>query len=117
MQEFDKHFSNQSVPETTDLDQERNQFISEIQRNLNQIAPEKIMKMRNRNKKPWFDKELYDQRRIMINRERVWLRYQNATQWKAYTRERNRFNTMLKLKKCYFLHTLILESKHGTKKL
>ena len=75
------------------------------------------MKMRNRNKKPWFDKELYDQRRIMKNRERVWLKYQNATQWKAYTRERNRFNTMLKFKKHHSLHTLILESKHDTKKL
>ena len=58
-----------------------------------------IMKMRNRNKKPWFDKELYDQRRIVKDGERVWLRYQNAAQWKAYTRERNRFNNLLKLKK------------------
>ena len=73
--------------------------------------------MRNRNKKPWFDKELYDQRRIMKNRERVWLRYKYAAQWKAYTRERNRFNTMLKFKKCHSLHTLILENKHDTKKL
>ena len=57
------------------------------------------MKARKGNEKPWFDKELYDQRRIMKNRERVWLKYQNATQGKAYTRERNRSNTMLKLKK------------------
>ena len=83
MQEFDKHFSNQSILETTDLDQAINQFRSEIQRTLDQITPEKIMKMRNRNKKPWFDKELYDQRRIMKNRERVWLKYQNPAQWKT----------------------------------
>ena len=57
------------------------------------------MKMTNRNKKPRFDKELYDQRRIMKNRERVWLKYRNTAQWKAYTTERNRFNTMLKFKK------------------
>ena len=74
--------------------------------------------MRNRNKKPWFDKGLYDQRRIMKNRERVWLKYQNPTQWKSYTRERNRFNTMLKYKKKHHsLHTLILKGKHDTKKL
>ena len=36
---------------------------------------------------------------------------------KVYTRERNRFNTTLKYKKCHSLHTLILESKHDTKKL
>ena len=53
----------------------------------------------------------------MKNRERVWLKYKNAAQWKAYTRERNRFNTMLKFKKCHSLHTLILENKHNTKKL
>ena len=73
------------------------------------------MKMRNRNKKPWFDKELYDQRRKVKNRERVWLRYQNAAQWKAYTGERNRFNTILKFKKPHSLPTLILENKHNTK--
>ena len=66
------------------------------------------MRIRNRNKKPWFDKELYDQRRIMKNRERVWMKYQNAAQWKAYTRERKRFNTILKFKKHHTLHTLIL---------
>ena len=53
----------------------------------------------------------------MKNRERVWLKYQNAAQWKSYTRERNQFNTMLKFKKCHSLLTLILESKHDTKKL
>ena len=115
--EFDKHFSNQSILETTQLDQAINQFRSEIQRTLDQIAPEKIMEMRNRNKKPWFDKELYDQRRIMKNRERVWLKYKNAAQSKTYTRERNRFNTMLKLKKHHCPHTLILENIHDTKKL
>ena len=99
MQEFDKHSSNQSILETTDLNQAINQFRSELQRTLNQIAPGKLMKTRNRNKKPWFDKELYDQRRIMKNRERVWLKYCNAAHWKTYTRERNRVNTMLKLKK------------------
>ena len=73
--------------------------------------------MRNRNKKPWFVKELYDQRRIMKNRERVWLKYKDAAQWKAYTREKNISNTVLKLKKSHSLHTLILENKHDTKKL
>ena len=75
MQEFDKHFNNQSILETTDLDQAINQFRSELQRTLDQIAAEKLMKMRNRNRKLWFNKELYDQRRIMKNRERVWLKY------------------------------------------
>ena len=76
VQEFDKHFSNQSILVTTDLDQAINQFRSEMQRTLNQIAPEKIMKMRNRNENPWFDKELYDHRRIMKNsKKRVWLKH------------------------------------------
>ena len=98
VQEFDKHFSTQSILETTDLHEAKNQFRCKIQRTLDQIAPEKIIKMRNRNKKPWFDKELYHQRRIMKNRERVWLKYQNPEQWKAYTGERNRYNTMIKYK-------------------
>ena len=88
MQGFNRHLNNQSILETNDLDQALNQFRSELQRTLDQIAPEKPMKGRNRNKKPWCDKELYDQRRIMKNRERVWLKYWDAAQWKAYTRER-----------------------------
>ena len=108
--------SNQSILESSDLNQAIDIFRSELQRTLNQIALEKPMKTRN-SKKPWFDKELYDQRRIMKNRERVWLKHQDTTKWKAYTRERNRFNTMLKVKKCHSLHTIILESKHDIKKL
>ena len=50
-------------------------------------------------------------------RERVLLKYKIVAQWNAYTRERNRFNTMLKFKKFHSLHTLILENKHDTKKL
>ena len=71
IQGFDKHFNNQLILETSDLNQAISRFRNEIQRTLNEIAPEKLMKTRNRNKKPWFDKELYDQRRIMKNRERV----------------------------------------------
>ena len=50
MQGFNRHFNNQLVLKTTDLDQAINQFRSELQRTLDQITPEKLMKMRNRNK-------------------------------------------------------------------
>ena len=75
MQGSDRHFNNQLILETSDLNQAISRLRNEIQRALNQTAPEKPMKTRNRNKKPWFDKELYDQRRIMKNRERVWLKH------------------------------------------
>ena len=52
MQRFDKHLNNQSILETSDLNQAIDRFRSELQRTLNQIAPEKPMKTRNRNKKP-----------------------------------------------------------------
>ena len=66
-----------------------------MQRNLDQIAPKKTKKTLNRKKKPWFNNELYEQQK-MKNRERVWLKYSNPAQWKAYTRERNKYNTLLK---------------------
>ena len=99
VKEFDKHFNNQPILKATNLDEAINQLICEMQRTLDQIVPEKTKKMQNRKKHPWFDNELYDQRRIMKNKESVWLEYSNPSQWKAYTRERNRFNTMLKYKK------------------
>ena len=53
MQVFDKHFNNQLILETSDLNQAISRFRNEIQRTLNQIAPEKPMKTRNR-----FDRKL-----------------------------------------------------------
>ena len=44
VQEFNKPFSNQPVLETTNLDKATNHFRCEIQRTLNQIAPQKIKK-------------------------------------------------------------------------
>ena len=69
--DFDKHFNNQLVIKAANLDEAINQLRCEMQRTVNQIAPEKTRKTWNRQKKPWFDNELYDPRRIMKNRERV----------------------------------------------
>ena len=77
VQEFHKHFNNQPVLKATNLDETIIQLRCEMQRTLDQIALEKTKKRttENRKKKPWLDNELYDQRRIIKNRERVWLKY------------------------------------------
>ena len=43
MQEFDRHFYNQSILEATDPDQAINQFRSELKGTLDQISPDKLM--------------------------------------------------------------------------
>ena len=97
VQEFNKHFNNQPVLKATSLDKAINQLRCEMQRTLNQIGSEKTKRTQNREKKPCFDNELYDQR-IMKSRERDWMKYHNSAQWKAHTRERNSFNTIVKYK-------------------
>ena len=77
----------------------------------------KIAKTTNRKQKPWYDEDLKQQRTIMKNRERKWVKYHEDHLWKAYVRERNRYNTMLKFKKNDCLHRIIKTNSNNTKKL
>ena len=77
----------------------------------------KILKITNRKPKPWYDEDLKQQRTIMKNREHKWIKYWEDHLWKAYARERNRYNTMLKFKKNDCLHRIITANLKDTRKL
>ena len=84
---------------------------------LDDIAPLKKVNTTNRKPKPWCDEDLKQQRTIMKNRECQWIKYHKDHLWKAYVRERNRYNTMVKFKKNDCLHRIIKANSNNTRKL
>ena len=53
----------------------------------------------------------------MKNREHKWIKYHEDHLWKAYVREKNRYNIMLKFKKNNCLHRIIKANSNDTRKL
>ena len=90
---------------------------SELSRVLDVIAPIKEKKVHPRPLQPWFNETLRMQKKLVRNRERVWLKYQMDSTWNAYKRERNRYNFMLKYAKTQHLQELIIDSRGDTKRL
>ena len=76
-----------------------NQLNDELLRLMDELAPERILSISSRPKTEWLTSELYSQRKIVRNRERIWKRYGANQHWQAYTRERNRYNHMLNYNK------------------
>ena len=114
---FKEKFNDKEVLKSTTLDDAINHFTKEVLKALDDIAPLKKVKTTNRKPKPWYDEDLKQQRTIMKNRECKWMKYHEDHIWKAFVRERNRYNTMLKFKKNACLHKIIKTNSNNTRKL
>ena len=114
---FKEKFNDKEILDSTTLNEVINHFATEVLNTLEEIAPQKIVKITNRKPKPWYDEDLKQQRTIMKSREHKWIKYHEDHLWKAYVRERNRYNTMLKFKKSDCLHKIIKANARDTRKL
>ena len=114
---FKEKFNDKGILKSTTLDKAINHFTKEVLKALDDIAPLKKVKTTNRKPKPWYDEDLKKQRTIMKNREHRWIKYHEDHLWKAFVRERNRYNTMLKFKKNAWLHRIIKTNSNNTRKL
>ena len=114
---FKEKFNNNEILNSATLEDALNLFAKEILKVLDEIAPQKIVKTTNRKPKPWYDEDLKQQRTIMKNRERKWIKHHEDHLWKAFVREQNRYNTMLKFKKNDCLYRIIKANSNNTKKL
>ena len=74
IQEFKGKFNNQPILDAEPLEDAVYQLNNQLQSTLDVIGS-LITKKRSKHKKPWYDKQLNDQRRILKNRERKWLKY------------------------------------------
>ena len=69
IQEFKDKFNNQPILDAETLKDAVHQLNNQLQSMLDVVAP-LFTKKRSKQKKPWYDKQLNDQRRILQNRER-----------------------------------------------
>ena len=67
--------------------------------------------------KPWYNSRLLGQRRIFRTREDKYIKYRQNHQWKAFTRERNRYTTMLRFNKRASIVELVYSAQNDCKKL
>ena len=78
--------------------------------------PEKIIET-TKSTKLWFNDILWQQHKIVKNRERTWRKYGKQHHWKACTAERNKYNCQLHYSKQQSLSKRILDCKNNTKEL
>ena len=106
------------VMEGENMEQMVDDWDKEMVRLYDLIAPCKEVNIANRQRVPWFDDKTKEQKKIVRNRENIWLKYNNMDHhWKAYKRERNRYRNMVRYNKTQIFCDKIQSSKGNTRKL
>ena len=114
---FKQEFNNDAVTQHRQLDEIWGALEKELTRTLDKLIPEAKHRRKSKPQCPWYNSRLLGQRKIVRNRERVYLTYRQQHQWQAFTRERNRYITMLNYNKRASLATLVESAEKDSKKL
>ena len=113
---FKDKFNIQLILDVQTLEEAVYQLDNQLQNTLEEVVP-LITKTSKHKKKPLYEKQLNDQRKILKKRERKWLKYKRQGLWLTYKRERNRYSAVLTFQKRHSLFTLIEENSKDAKKL
>ena len=73
--EFNEYFCMDNVNLDAELSSICNQFISELQKVLDTVVPEKKVKLLKARRTPWYDSDLKEQHKIVRNCERCCIKY------------------------------------------
>ena len=92
-------------------------LLYQFERLYDELAPPKKVQVHVRKRIPWFTPDIIAQKKIVRNRETVWLSDQEQHHWKAFKRERNRYRHMLNYSRSQCIKGSILEVRGDTKKL
>ena len=114
---FRNEFRNEIVMQHSNLDTIWREFDKELTRTLDKLAPPRKPRRNAKPPKPWYNSRLLGQRRIVRNREDKYIKYKQNHQWKAFTRERNRYTTMLRFSKMASIVELVYSAQNDCKKL
>ena len=99
------------------LDQIWKAFEEELNRTLDQLVPARKQKKNAKPARPWYNSRLLEQRRIVRTRENKYIKYKENHHCHVFTRERNRYNIMLKFNKRASIVELVHSSQNNCKKL
>ena len=97
------------------------ELVSVVERTLKEAldkhAPEVRRTVTIRQKTPWFNQQVLDQKRLVRQRERTWKKYKQQHHWEALTNEKKRYRSVLKKARCEAISTKVAECKSDIKSL
>ena len=84
---------------------------------LDKHAPEVQRIVTVRQKTPWFNQQVLEQKRIVRKRERIWKKYKQQHQWKALLDERKKYRSILTIARQEVILSKVAECKANVKSL
>ena len=114
---FETSFNDSTILEQDNFEQAVKALEKELTRTLDELAPMQDRRKKKISSRPWYNSTLREQKRIVRNRERIYNRDRQLHQWKAFTRERNRYTRMLEFHKRHYLVTKVEEATTDSRQL
>ena len=84
---------------------------------LDKHAPEVQRIATVRQKTPWFNQQVLEQKRLVRKRERSWKKYKQQHHWEALSNEKKRYRSVLKRARCEAISSKVAECKSNIKSL
>ena len=110
-------WNDSKVLDAGDLETAIDAYTCESLRVKELINKSKTTKLATRKKVPWYNEQVFQQRKIVRSRERAWIKYGEQQHWLAYKRERNRYKNMISYLKQNVITSKIVRAKGNVKDL
>ena len=107
---FIEEFNNAHILKHNQLEELWQAFNEDMTRTLDKLIPQRKLRKGAKPAWPWYNTRLLAQRRIVRNRENKYNKYREQHQWRAFTRERNRYIKMLNFSKRASIVDLVFHS-------
>ena len=115
--DFEAIFDNSTILEQDDFALAVQELEKELIKTLDELAPLKNKRKKKQPCRPWYNTTLKEQRRIVRTRKCIYNRDRQPPQWKAFTRKRNRYTSMLEFQKRHYLVTKVEEATLNSRQL
>ena len=114
---FETSFNNSAILEEDNFELAVKALEKELTRTLDELAPLQDRRKKKIPSRPWYNATLKEHKRIVRTRECIYNRDRQLHQWKAFTRERNRYTRMLEFQKRHHLVTKVEEATTDSRQL
>ena len=115
--DFEASFDNSTILEQDDLILAVQELEKELIKTLDELVPLQNRRKKKQPSRPWYNATLKEQRRIVRTRECIYNTDRQPNQWKAFTRECNRYTRMLEFQKRHYLVTKVEETTLDSRQL
>ena len=114
---FETSFNDSTIVEQDNFELAVKALKKELTRTLDELAPLQDRRKKKISNRSWYNSTLKEQKRIVRTRECIYNRDRQLHQWKAFTRERNRYTRMLEFQKRHYLVTKVEEATTDSRQL